>query len=116
VSFTAQVPSWAEWTPPIPILCLGHSVGSGVLRRDDVLILCANSEKVVCRIGRKATQIGWGIEIVVEMVDKSCHSSLWWAAVCHSGRASKDRLSPHLTNPGLQYTSVRLLLVFGDIA
>ena len=76
MSFTAQVPSWAEWAPLIPVLCLGHSVGSGILRRDDVLILSANSEKVVCRIGREATQIGfWGeqvpTEIVVEMVDKS---------------------------------------------
>ena len=106
MSFTAQVPSWAEWAPPISVLCLGHSVGSGFLCRDDVLILSANPEKVVCRIGREATQIGcWGeqvpSEIVLETVDKSCHSPLWWAAIRHLGRVSKDRLAPHLTNPGL---------------
>jgi hypothetical protein len=82
--------------------------------------MSANSERVVCPIGQEATQIGcWGeqvpSEIVVEMVDTSCHSPLWWAAICHSGRASKNRLSPHLTNPGLQHTSVRLLLVFGTV-
>ena len=76
--------------PPVtlPVLCLEHSVGSGFLCRDNVLILSANPEKVVCRIGREATQIGcWGeqvpSEIVVEMVDKNCHSPLWWAAICH---------------------------------
>ena len=121
MSFAAQVPSWAEWAPPIPVLCLGHSVGSRFLCWDDVLILSADSEKIVCRISREATQIGcWDeqipSEIVVKVVDKSCHSPLWWAAICHSGRASKDRLSPHLTNPGLQHTSLRLLLVFGNIA
>jgi hypothetical protein len=105
VSFTAQVPSWAEWAPPIPVLCLGHSVWPGFLCRNDVLILRANPEKIVCRIGREATQVGcWGeqvpSEIVIKMVYKSCHSPLWWAVISHSGRVSKDRLAPHLNNPG----------------
>ena len=39
MSFTAQLPSSAERTPPIHILCLAHSILSGFLRRDDVLIL-----------------------------------------------------------------------------
>jgi hypothetical protein len=65
-------------------------------------------------------QIGcWGeqipSEIVVEMVDKSCHSPLRWVSIRHSGRVSKDRLTTHLANPGLQHASVRLL-VLGDIA
>ena len=69
MSFTVQVSSWAEWTPLIPVLCLGHSVGSGFLCRDDVLILSANPEKIVCRIGREATQIGcWGEQIPSEIV------------------------------------------------
>ena len=55
-------------------------------------------------------------EIVVKIVDKSCPSPLWWAAIRHSGRFSKDCLAPHLTNPGLQHASVRLLLVPGGIA
>jgi len=96
VSFTAQVPSWAEWAPPISVLCLGHSVGSGFLCRNDILILSANPElKIVCRIGREATQIGcWSeqipSEIVIKIVDKSCPSPLWWAAIRHSGRVSND--------------------------
>ena len=106
MSFTVQVPSWAEWAPPIPVLCLGHSIGSRFLCRNDVLVLSANPEKIVCRVGREATQVGcWSEqiprEIVIEMVDKSCHSSLRGAAICHPGRVSKDRLAPHLTNPGL---------------
>ena len=92
MSFTAQVPSWAEWAPPIPVLCLGHSVGSGFLCRNDILILSANPEKIVCQIGREATQIGCGSEqipgeIVIKIVDKSCSSPLWWAAICHSGES-----------------------------
>jgi hypothetical protein len=106
VSFTAQLPSWAEWAPPISILCLGHSVGSGFLCRNDILILSANPEKIVCQICREAKQIGCGSEqipgeIVIKIVDKSCPSPLWWTDICHSGSASKDCLATHLTNPGL---------------
>jgi hypothetical protein len=55
----------------------------------------SDSEKIVCRISREATQIGyWGeqipSEIVVKVVDKSCHSPLWWAAIRHAGRFSPD--------------------------
>ncbi len=106
MSFTAQLPSWAEWAPPISILCLGHSVGSGFLCRNDILILSANPEKIVCQICREAKQIGCGSEqipgeIVIKIVDKSCPSPLWWTDICHSGSASKDCLATHLTNPGL---------------
>ena len=95
MSFTAQVPSWAEWAPPIPVLRLGHAAGSGFLCRNDVLILSANPKKIVCRISREATQIGcWceqiPSEIIIKVVDKSCHSPLWWTAIRHAGRGASE--------------------------
>ena len=38
MSFTGQLPSWADRAPPVQVLCLAHSIGSGFLRRDDILI------------------------------------------------------------------------------
>ena len=120
MSFTAQLPSGAEWTPPIHILCLAHSIRSGFLRRDDVLMLGSNPKQVVCRIRRKATQIGCrgeqiSGEIVICMIDKRRHPPLWWASIHHSGGALEHWPLPYLAHSVLQRACVGLLLVLGSM-